>query len=225
MLWAVAASTPAFSAGYKTVAPWVGQTQEGIVCQGRPQGYGPFDYTQRATNMQSLKIVEDYHFTSNVESLIKGANGSIPSDIDYTLSAWPNHHRALNSISRYDLGYPNKRHKPAQPIECYFNRAILFSPDDSITQLLYAIYLHKSGHQARALELYQSAEKLAPTDPQIQYNMALLLVDMKDFEKARYYADSVYARGYPLPGLKRRLTAAGYWDEGTDKLDSGAETK
>jgi len=218
------ASTPAFSAGDKTAAPWVGQTRDGIICQGRPQGYGPFDYTQRATNMQSLKIVEDYHFTPNVESLRKGANGTIPSDIDYTLSAWPNHHRALNSISRYDLGYPNKRREPAQPIECYFKRAILFSPEDSITQLLYAIYLHKSGHPTEAMAQYQSAEKLAPGNPQIQYNMALLLLDMKDFEKARYYAENLYARDFPLPGLKRRLIAAGYWEEETGNVDSGAET-
>ena len=105
---------PAIAA--KGFAPWVGNTFQETPCVGRKQGYGPYDYTQRAALAHNLSIVENFHFTPNVENLRKGENGSVPGDIDYTLSAWPNHHRALNAISRFDLGgYKTKKAYPMVP--------------------------------------------------------------------------------------------------------------
>lgn len=215
LIWMMLGFLP-YSALAKGYAPWVGNTLKGIQCIGRTQGYGPYDYTQRTELAKNLKIVEDYHFTPNVEQLKKGENGSVPGDIDYTLSAWPNHHRALNSISRFDLGgFKTKRDYPMVPVECYFQRAIAFSPNDSIPYMLYAIYLHKLGKKDLALTQYEAGEALVPNDPQLQYNFALLLVDMGDFERAKSYAEVLYSNDFPLPGLKRKLQKSGHWDTGT----------
>jgi tetratricopeptide (TPR) repeat protein len=204
---------PLSATAAKGFAPWVGYTFQETPCVGRKQGYGPYDYTQRAALAQNLSIVENFHFTPNVENLRKGENGSIPGDIDYTLSAWPNHHRALNAISRFDLdGYKTQKAYPIVPVECYFQRAIAFSPNDSIPYMLYAIYLHKSGRKDLAMAQYETAEALVPNDPQLQYNFALLLVDMGDFERAKNYADILYSNDFPLPGLKRKLQSSDHWD-------------
>jgi len=197
-------------ASAKGYAPWVGNTLRDAPCKGRAQGYCPYDYTQRLALAHNLEVVENFHFTPPVERLERGENGSIPGDIDYTLSAWPNHHRALNSISRYDLGYPSKKHQPMIPVECYFQRAIGFSPNDGVSRLLYGIYLHKSGHYDLALTQYEQAEDLSPHDPQIKYNLGLLLVDMEQYERAEGYARALYAKDFPLMGLKRQLQDKGF---------------
>ncbi len=194
----------------KADAPWVGQTLEGLPCRGRQQGYGPYDYTRRVEFAHNLKIVEQFHFTPPVEQLVRGENGSIPGDIDYTLSAWPNHHRALNAISRYDLGYPNKKHQPSTDVECYFQKAISFSPRDSTARLLYGIYLHKKDKHEMALEMYESAQLLSPNEPQIKYNLGLLHVDMGQYDEAEFYARELYSNNFPLKGLKRKLESRGY---------------
>lgn len=206
---------PVAAAGYG--APWVGVQFDGAPCRGG-MGTRPRDYTNRAPYLDQLGVNERFHFTPNVENLISGENGSIPGDIDFMLRAWPNHHRALNSISRYQMRITRNQPKTLAAVECYFQRAINFSPNDSVSMLLYAIYLHKTDHLEEALSEYNNAMKLSPNDAQIQYNLALLLVDMEDYDEALEYAQKVYSEGFPLPGLKRRLTEAGYWPAGAGEV-------
>ncbi|MBN7797432.1 tetratricopeptide repeat protein [Parahaliea mediterranea] len=194
-------------------APWVGETLAGGPCTGQPQGYGPYDYTQRFSYSHELMLVERSHFTQKVELLQGGSTGKIQGDLDYTLRAWPNHHRALNSISRYGLEFHRKQRSepPYSPVECYFQRALNYSPKDATATLLYAIYLHKTGHRDKALEAYETAHELAPENPQVMYNMSLLLVDLGQLERAKSYATKLYANGFPLPGLKNQLQQKGAW--------------
>lgn len=211
----VASLGPQLAEAASSGAPWVGVQFDGAPCRGG-MGTRPRDYTNRAPHLDQLRVNERFHFTSNVENLISGENGSIPGDIDFMLRAWPNHHRALNSLSRYQLRITANQPKTLAPVECYFQRAINFSPRDSVSMLLYAIYLHKTEHFEEAREQYNGAMKLSPNDAQIQYNLALLLVDMEEYDQAVEYAQQAYDDGFPLPGLRRRLTELGYWpvDEG-----------
>lgn len=195
------------------VAPWVGESLAGARCEG-VVGERAWDYTRRAAYAEQLQLNERFHFTASVEQLTGGQSGSIPADIDFMLRAWPNHHRALNSLSRYQLRLTRGQEKPLLPVECYFQRAINFNPRDSSSRLLYAIFLHRSDHFEEALEQYRGAEKISPGDAQIQYNLALLLVELEEYEEARVYAEKLYGGGFPLPGLKRKLSRVGYWEEG-----------
>ena len=45
-----------------------------------------------------------------------------------------------------------------------------------------------------------------------QYNLGLVYVRKKDFDRAREAAKLAYGLGIPLPGLKNKLAAAGQWD-------------
>src|SRR5678816_4417104 len=65
-------------------------------CGPLANAYGPFDYRTDRTGT-TLSIVEDNHFTPAVEQLISGITSSVGGEIDYTLRAFPNHHRALLS--------------------------------------------------------------------------------------------------------------------------------
>lgn len=90
---------------------WPGNTLASNECYGGGQGFGPFDYTDPETarpgkygQSPPLHLVEIAHFTPEVEHLVRGKSGAIYGDLDYTLRAFPNHHRALWSMVRYYLG-------------------------------------------------------------------------------------------------------------------------
>lgn len=196
----------------KNAAPWVGDNFHSAPCQGKAQGFGPFDYLQRHRYLDQLKEVEGPHFTSKVEQLISGNRGYLTRDLDYTLRAWPNHHRALNSVIRYQLNKTSKSQaKLASPAECYLQRAINFSPKDVTARMLYAILLHRTKHTKLALTQYRAALEIQPHHAQTKYNLGLLLVERKEYTEANQLAQEVYLHGYPLPGLKSKLMTAGKW--------------
>jgi hypothetical protein len=118
------------------------RAQEVSGCGELENSYGPFDYRDPYVRSQKLRVVEDFHFTRDVESLRRGQSGSVISDLDYTLRAFPNHTRALAAISRYALqggGFL----ETISSADCYFLRAITFTPDDAPAHLLFGNYLYK----------------------------------------------------------------------------------
>lgn len=197
-------------------APWVGDTLTGKPCKGKAQGFGPFDYNQRFSFQRQLRLVEGAHFTNDVKNLIKGRRGTLAGDIDYTLRAWPNHHEALQAITRYQYiheNLPSKEHKygTVSPVECYFQRAINFSPNDEVVIILYSIYLHKRNEYQKAREYYEKGLAISPDNRSIHYNYGLLLANMKKYDEAVTHAKKAYDAGYPLDGLKNILIKAGHW--------------
>lgn len=171
------------------------------------------DYTN-PTDRQGLQVVESFHFTPKVESLSQGATGAIGADISYTLEHFPNHHRALAAIAK--LGLRDKKNQPVgarYTIDCYFDRAIRFRNDDATVRQVYGSYLLGAGQDAAALLQLQEAARLAPEHPTVNYNLGLMYFKKKDYQQARDYAWKAYGLGFPLPGLKNKLAAAGQWQE------------
>lgn len=204
------ASLFASTANAQALAPWVGVSLKNAPCDGGGQGVGPYDYLHANLYISHMKKVDLAHFTANVEQLkgaAKGRGQNPLPDLDYTLRAIPNHHRALNTAIRYhaQASRPGMRYDLRSPVECYLQRAINFSPKDASAMALYAIFLHKQGEYDQAEHWYQNAESISPTDLQIKYNYGLLLVKLNKLEEAKNIADYVYQHGYPLKGLKNML--------------------
>jgi Tfp pilus assembly protein PilF len=208
-------------------------------CGSLDNAYGPFDYESASDQKDHLPVVEKFHFTPGVESLVQGQSGAIVADLDYTLRAFPNHHRALYAMARYRLAHP--RTEPNfYTAECYFDRAMRWRPEDGTVRLIYGIYLsQKADHELEdarladtrkdpaaarhatelaqhdrdaALEHYQHALDLTPDSPEVHYNMGLLYCDLGKLELARQHADRAYELGYPLPGLRNRLRRLGAYE-------------
>jgi tetratricopeptide (TPR) repeat protein len=169
----------------------------------------PIDFRDRTKEAAALNIVERIHFTSDVEALVKGATAPLPMDIDYTLRQIPNHYRALSAMARWDLQHPRRADAKYYTVECYFERAFAFHPDDPNPYFIYAVYLHRHKSYDAAVKEYTQAEMLGLNSPELYYNLGLLYLDMKDLRQAKEYADKAYGEGYPLPGLKNRLERAG----------------
>ena len=197
-------------------APWVGTSLAGVRCNGGGQGFGPYDYTLRAgENAKNLEIVELHHFTSAVENLIAGADGTLEGDLNYTLRAWPNHHRALLSLIKLQLNIDSKliKGKLKTSPECYLQRAINFSPDDIVPYTLYGYYLRKTEHTEDAVKFYEKAISLDPENEKVAYSYSLVLIDLKQYEEAVKFAKIAYHDGKAPMGLKQKLIKLGVWKD------------
>lgn len=193
--------------------PLAAQSQQDIECGVLDNSYGPFDYTNASDRAAKLPIVERVHFNSDIENLRRGQSGTIIGDLDYTLRAFPNHHRALNAVWRYLLKNPTAGVPPYHSADCYFNRAMRFSPRDGTVRMIYGTFLFKRGERESALKRYEEALALLPDSAEAHYNMGLLQVELSRFDGALEHAHKAYALGYPLQGLKNRLKRAGKWRE------------
>lgn len=178
-------------------------------CGSLENAFGPFDYRDPVARRESLKVVESYHFSPAVESLTGGQTGAVIGDLDYTLRAFPNHHRALNSVAQYELRGGKVWASPTiRSADCYFERAIAFRRDDQVVRMLYANFLVKSGRTPEGRRQYEEALQIAPNDPEVNYNAGLFFVGQGDIDRARQHAAVAYGSGYPLPGLRKKIAEA-----------------
>lgn len=198
------------------------QQAGGENCGSLANAFGPFDY--RVERGNNLNLVEGAHFTPPVEALIKGNAGYLGGDLDYTLRAFPNHHRALMSVMRYAEKTKNPHPSDLRySVECYFDRAIRFRPDDGIARMLYAMFLAKGNRTPEAVKQLDIAASNAESqdNPFTFYNLGLNYLDLKEYDKAQAQAHKAYALGFPQTDLKDRLKALGKWtDAATDSPDS-----
>lgn len=182
-------------------------------CGGLANPFGPYDYRKASEFAHELYLVESTHFLPYIEAGIKGHSGSIAGELDYTLRAWPNHLRALASLDR--LSYRRKKDSMLEgsrwPVECYFERAVRFAPDDGGARSAYATFLYRRGQFDKALPMFREAARLSPQDPMVNYNLGLAYFSNKNYTEANRYAQVAYKLNYPLPALKNKLTEVGKW--------------
>jgi len=183
-------------------------------CGSLDNKVGPFDYR---TNKGQLEIVERFHFTPSVENLIKGNTGPLGGDLSYTLRASPNHARALAAMANLALrDHTDQPHGAKFTIQCFFDRAIRFAPDDGTVYMIYGTYLFRSGAKAKGLKALETAEHYSLDSGNLHYNLGLVYFDAKEYDKALLHAQKAYALGFSLPGLRNKLVAAGKWRDARD---------
>jgi tetratricopeptide (TPR) repeat protein len=180
-------------------------------CGGLSNGFGPWDYTD-PRNERHLINVNGNHFNSDVRNLVRGQTGHIGGDLDYTLRAFPNHHRALDAMLRLSAKEGSERPRGAiYTVACYFDRAVRFKPDDPTVRLLYAKFLASKKRHADAVVHLREADQVDPDDANIKYNMGLALFELKRYDEAADQAQQAYALGFPLQGLRKKLESVGKW--------------
>lgn len=178
-------------------------------CGTLANAYGPFDYRKERNGM--LRIVEGAHFTPEVEMLVRGRSGYLGGDLDYTLRAAPNHHRALSSMARLA-----EREKSSQPsnmrysVDCWFDRGIRFAPDDYVVRFLYAQYLRRNNRTAEAEAQLSAVQAANPREGLTWLNLALMLTDLARWPAARDAAERARSLGIERDPLTQRLAAAGH---------------
>lgn len=192
-------------------------------CGNLSNPFGPWDY--RIDRGEPLMLVESAHFTPVVEGLIRGQSAPLGQDLDYTLRAFPNHHRALLAAARYA-----DRLKTTQPqgmrysIECWFERAVRFKPDDLTVRMLYGSWLGKRNRRDDALRHLSVVERQAADSAFTHYNLGLVYFEIGETELALRQAHRAEALGMPRQDLKNNLKAAGKWVDAPDSPASAASS-
>ena len=176
-----------------------------------PGETGPFDYrTQRG----ALEIVERFHFTPRVEALLSGRSSTVGGDLSYLMRTSPNHHRGLLAIMRFV-----ERSRSPQPrdmqysIDCYFERAIRFAPDDVIVRMLFARHLGTLKNVAAAKSQLEFATTLAGDNGLTHFNIGMTYFDLGLFPEALVRAHAAREYGFPRLELEARLREKGHWSE------------
>jgi tetratricopeptide (TPR) repeat protein len=166
-----------------------------------------------AGGQDRIRGMERNHLNADVENLVKGqTTAQAGGDLRFMVNYVPNHHRALAALMR--LAQRERTDTPAETgpltVRCWMHRATVFSPSDGKSFLLYGIYLARNGLKDEALEQLEKAAKLLPDSMDVSYNLGLIYFDMKDYKNSRRYAQRAYELGFPLPGLRQKLAAAGF---------------
>lgn len=194
------------------VSPAWGVTEEAF-------DYGPYDYTDAELVRTKLPIVEQYHFNRDIETLTATmSGGSIAGHLWYVIRSFPNHHRALVAYARLwreslAKGAPPAGVAPDKNPDYVFQRAMDFAPADGMVPLIYGLHLIETGDTSEARILLGEAASLGPESAELHYNLGLGYLKLGDTESAAKHADRAYAMGYPLPGLRNKLIAAGIWKD------------
>lgn len=186
--------------------------QDPSICGPLTNTYGPFDYR---TERGRLKIVEDYHFTPEVEVLARGkSSASVAGDLSYLMRTSPNHHRGLLAIMRL-----SERAKSPQPanlqysVECYFERALRFKRDDTVVRVLFAQYLHRQKRTEEGLAQLRAATKYARDNALSHFNIGLMFHELGDNARALDQAHKARALGLDRPELEQLLKSKGAWKD------------
>ena len=192
------------------------------VCGSLKNNYGPFDY--RTDRGETLDVVNRAHFTPQTEALIRGNTGSIGQDLSYTLRTFPNHHRALMTMMKYAQRLKTEQPTDAEfSIDCYFERALRFRSDDVVVRMMYASFLTTNKRIPQARQELEQVAKIARDNPFTHYNMGMVYLDMKEYEKALAEAHIAMALGLSQTGLRDKLTELGHW-RAPEETSSPAQT-
>lgn len=175
--------------------------------------YGPFDY-RTATAKQKL-AVESVHYTAEIQQMRAGnTTTNLAGDLAYTLKVFPNHHGALKTMADWSV---RTKSNPARgghyTVECWFDRALRFRPDDPMVKMLYGVYLLQKGRSKEAVEQLEAARTDGRPNANLHYNLGLAYTKLGRFNEALESAHTAYGLGFPLPGLKNQLVRAGKWRE------------
>lgn len=187
-------------------------------CGDLANHFGPFDYINPEHRAEkqgfNLEIVEKHHFSHKVESLQGGQTSTAGGDMGYTLRVWPNHHRALLALSKLALKQKTERPDGSSlPMDCWFDRAKRMSPSDGMVYAIYATYLAKRNRRQEAIENAEEAFNLQPDSKNVNYNIAVAYMDVKEYDKAMKHAKKAEELGHPLKGVKNRLRELKVWKD------------
>ncbi|MBX3644794.1 MAG: ABC transporter permease [Rubrivivax sp.] len=201
---AAAPTQPNHAVTTAAAAEWQSQS-----CGSLQTHYGPFDYR---TDRDKLPVVERRHFTPAIEGLMNH-QVDVAGNLSYTLQAFPNHHRALLALSRFGIREKSTRPGRMLPytIDCFFDRAMRFRPDDVIVRVLFAQYLSGTARKDLALQELDQAVVYAGDNAWSQYNIGLAYFELGQYDKARAQATKASELGFDRTELKDMLTAKGQW--------------
>lgn len=202
---------------FALMLPAAGSHAQGSNCGSLESHYGPYDYR---VHRAQLPVVENRHFTPPIEALIQGTGtASVQQDLEYTLKTFPNHTRALAAVVR--LATREKSNHPKgmrYSVDCHFERALRFRPDDHVVRMLWAQWL---GHTKRSDQAIKQLERVEVNDdPLTAFNLGMVYFELGALDRAEELAIRAKALGHPSTVLQELLIGAGRQPSGANVAPS-----
>lgn len=186
--------------------------------------FGPYDYRVATPGQKSL--VENAHFTAGVEFLQTRKTGTFGHDIGYTLRAFPNHPRALMAMQQL---VEKEKRNPAEDapytIDCFYERALRFRPDDYVVRLLYVSFLIGRGELKEVPAHLAYVSETEADNAFAMYNLGLVYFDLKDYGQSLAYAHKAMQLGLARPDLKAKLERLNKWADPAPVAATDAASK
>jgi tetratricopeptide (TPR) repeat protein len=187
-------------------------------CGAPPPGHpvkGRRDYRLMSTNVKDqrdLRYHEYFHIDPARKAISRGKlDWDVMNNLHFVLHKVPNDERALGLLMQWDkAGGRDKRY--ASPA-CYVVWAREFVPDDPKVLMYGGYYFYQHKDLDRARQWWEDALVQDPKNADVHYNLGLLLFEQGRYAEARAHARTAYEAGYPLPGLRNKLQAAGQWHD------------
>jgi tetratricopeptide (TPR) repeat protein len=98
-------------------------------------------------------------------------------------------------------------------IDCYFDRAIRFTPDDVIVRMLFARHLGNLRNVSAARSQLEHATTLAGDNGLTHFNIGMTYFDLGLYPEALARAHAAREHGFPRPELEARLREKGQWSD------------
>lgn len=98
-------------------------------------------------------------------------------------------------------------------VECWFDRAIRFRPDDQVVRMIYTTYLNKHNRKPEAMQQLDIVLNAAKDNAFTYQNVGLLRVDLGEYDKALVQAHKAIELGLNRPDLRQKLQNVGKWVE------------
>lgn len=171
-------------------------------------------YAAKGSN--AVAVVELYHLGPCKKRFAERQYPRALAECGFILKIFPNHPTALLLTAQICERWKS----PKCMLDDVFERAVSINPKAPGTFVVQGIHLYGTNQYAKAIQSFKYALDLDPDEMNAHYNMALTFLETKQFDLANAHAQRAYALGAALPGLRDRLTKAGYWKP----TEQGAET-
>lgn len=108
------------------------------------------------------------------------------------------------------LGLVHRARKEYEAAASVFDRAMVAHPKQTETYQATALTLQDQGRLQEARDVLERGDTATEgQSADLHYMLGLLLIKMKDLDEAERHARLAYSLGYPLPGLRRKLSELG----------------
>jgi Tfp pilus assembly protein PilF len=98
-------------------------------------------------------------------------------------------------------------------LDCYFDRAIRYRPDDTVVRSIYAMFLNKKSRKDEAMRQLELAMPYANENPVSLHTIGTVYLELGEFDRALTQAHKARSMGLEWPALENALKAAGHWKE------------
>jgi hypothetical protein len=188
-------------------------------CGGFTGHFGPFDY--RKANRAEIRTVEEYHFDMELQTFLTGrvygrnraGTSEVAGGFQYVLKALPNHPAALLVMDQ--LGRRLRSEQPQNiefPLECFYVRAFMITPDDPAVRALYGVYLAHRQRRDEAIRNLDLGDAGLPLNGSLQHQIGLANLLLGRHERAQLNALRAARVGFPLDTVARELRRQGKWN-------------